>query len=185
MNLSSTAKWILGFGALALLGIVVAFSLPKRQGGGQCDCTPITQPQAALDSADLAFVGTVTNVTTNWISGGMKFSFTVDRAWKRRVDSMVIVNSGWEGDCGARFETGKRYLVFANKKFSLQTNRCNGTQSLASAGPMLDYLDQQPTVAMAVSPMLTTMYWTIGSLGIFSLLFLAVVIFRRKLFPPK
>ncbi|MEL7343020.1 MAG: hypothetical protein AAGM67_21230, partial [Bacteroidota bacterium] len=161
------------------LGLTVAFSLPKKQGDGICDCTPLTA-QEAVDQADLIFKGTCTRVTTNWIAGGMKYSFSIEESWKRRSDVHMIVNSGWESDCGFEFEEGQTYLVFANKKFSLQTTRCSGTSLYREDLEAFSLLQDIAPAEIAPSPMVGMMIWTIAILGGFSILFVAFVVLRNR-----
>lgn len=181
MNWILSNKWMLWLGLGIMLALVIAFSLPKKQGGGSCGCSPLSENQAIVE-ADLIFKGTCTYATTNWIAGGMKYSFAVEEAWKRRSDSHMIVNSGWEPDCGYRFEPGKTYLVFANKKFSLQTNRCAGTRVFEAEDSIYLSLKTMEEAPIIASPMVARMIWTIGILGVLSIVFVAFVVLRKKKF---
>ncbi|MDP5171695.1 MAG: hypothetical protein NWR72_15720 [Bacteroidia bacterium] len=179
MNLLSRYKWVLGLVGLAAIGLAIAFSLPKKKGGGDCGCTPLTAAEA-VEQADLIIKGTLTYSTTNWMSGGMKYSFQVDEAWKRRCDALVVVNSGWEQDCGVSFKEGETYLIFINKKFSFQTNRCSGTALISEATATLGLLAEMEQAPIVSSPVVVKMYWTIGILGLASILFIAFVVLRKQ-----
>lgn len=179
MNWLSSNKWILWIAAGTALGLTVAFSLPKKQGDGVCDCEPLSSQQA-VEQADLIFKGVCTRVTTNWIAGGMKYSFAVAEAWKRRSDAHMIVNSGWESDCGFEFVEGQTYLVFANKKFSLQTTRCSGTSLYDQDLETFALVKELPPAEIAASPMVGMMIWTIAILGGFSILFVAFVVLKNR-----
>ncbi len=178
MKWSAGTQLILGILLLGGAGILVALNLPKRIPGGECNCVPLSQEEA-VRQADLIFRGTLTYATTNWISGGMKYSFRVDQAWKRRSDVFTIVNSGWEQDCGVAFQVGEEYWVFVNKKFSLQTNRCNGTVQVSQNPSLGAALAQLPESEIEASPQVRQMFWVIGLLGLFSVLFVAAVVLRK------
>ncbi len=181
MEWLSANKWVFGLLFLAGLGLTVAFSLPKKKGGGACDCVPKTAAQA-IEEADLIYIGRLTYTTTNWIAGGMKYSFQIEKAWKRRCDSLMIVNSGWEQDCGISFRDNQEYVVFAKKKFSYQTNRCSGTIRIEDAAEVLALLENEDPAPIVASPIVTIMYWTIGMLGFLSLAFVFLVVMRKRMF---
>lgn len=179
MNWLSSNRWILWILAGTAVGLTIAFSLPKKEGDGVCDCQPLSTEEAVAQ-ADLIFKGTCTRVTTNWIAGGMKYSFAVEKAWKRRSDAHMIVNSGWESDCGFEFEEGQTYLVFANKKFSLQTTRCSGTTLYEDGSAYQSLLEEESEGEIAASPMVSMMIWTIAILGILSVVFVAFVVLKNR-----
>lgn len=152
--------------------------------GQTCSCESPATPQAAIDGADIVFSGRVIQVTTNWMSGGMKFTFEVEECWKNRVDRYFFVNSGWESkDCGYLFEEGKEYLVFVHKKFTAKTDRCSGNQLLDAATEALAELG--PGQPPSQSPNLPGMYLTLVIMGIASLLFVAFIVLRKRIFAPK
>lgn len=178
MKWNAGTQLLLGILLLGGAGVLVALNLPKRIPGGECNCSNLSQEEA-IAKADLIFRGTLTYATTNWISGGMKYSFRVDQAWKKRSDVYTIVNSGWEQDCGAAFQVGEEYWVFANKKFSLQTNRCNGTMLVSGNPGLAEALAQIPASEIEASPQVRQMFWIIGLLGLFSVLFVAAIVLRK------
>lgn len=143
-----------------------------------CECITLS-PQAQIDSADVVFDGTVIYVNTNWMSGGMKYTFQVHQTWKRRTDTVMVINSGFATtDCGYNFEEGKRYLVFARKKFSFKTDLCAGNTLIAEADTYLNKLgkSQQP----AQSSLIPIMYWTLSGLTVFALAFMAFIVLRKR-----
>jgi hypothetical protein len=74
------------------------------------------------------------DVKTNWMSGGWKATFRVAETWKNRADRYLIIDSGWEKDCGFLFEPGGEYLVYANRKYnSYKTGKCAGTKRVSDA----------------------------------------------------
>lgn len=151
--------------------------LPLLLAAQPCACEP-APPAEAREAADIVFEGTCAYVNTNWISGGMKYAFTVERSWKRRIDRYYIVNTGFEKDCGVSFEQGKRYVVYVRKKFTPRTSRCMGTKKAEAAGPDLALLGEG--IAPQPSALLLPMYWILGLLGLFSLAFLAFVVLRKR-----
>ncbi|MFI5097720.1 MAG: carboxypeptidase-like regulatory domain-containing protein [Candidatus Acidiferrales bacterium] len=75
--------------------------------------------------------------------------FQVVRAYRGLASEKVAVLTGIGlGDCGFDFETGKQYLVYADRidADKLFTSICTGTSSLEQAGPALRFLrGEQPT----------------------------------------
>ncbi|TAE47313.1 MAG: hypothetical protein EAZ89_18265 [Bacteroidetes bacterium] len=147
-----------------------------------CSCEALS-PEEAIAKADYAFTGECTYVNTNWISGGWKYSFRVDSTWKRGADQFLVVNSPWENNCGYMFEKGKKYLVYVSRKFSSRTNRCMGNKELDMAGADLVVLG--PGDHTRTSSAVQMMYWTIGLLGFFSVLLVAAVVLRQRIWKPK
>jgi hypothetical protein len=76
-------------------------------------------------------------------------SIHVLRAYRGQVSGNVTVLTGMGlGDCGFDFESGKKYLVYADRvdAGSLFTSICTGTSPLEQAGPALRFLrGQKPT----------------------------------------
>lgn len=146
-----------------------------------CECMDLG-PQAQIDSADVVFDGTVIYVNTNWMSGGMKYTFQVHQTWKRRTDTLMVINSGFAStDCGYDFEEGKRYLVFARKKFSFKTDFCAGNTLIEEADIYLSKLgpSQQPSQSSLIS----IMYWTMGALAVLVFAFMAFIVLRKRKTP--
>lgn len=143
-----------------------------------CNCEEPANMQAALDQAQYAFVGTMIRTNTNWISGGWKFSFKVEKSWKKPVETLLIINTPWKQDCGYEFEEGKRYLVFVERKFSPKTYACKGNRELEE-GEEAILADLGKGYEPQTNKLQNTMFWTIGILGALSIIFMAIVIFGR------
>lgn len=70
-------------------------------------------------------------------------SIRVSRAYRGQVSGTVTILTGMGlGDCGFDFETGKEYLIYANRidATNLSTNICSGTAPVEHAGPALRFL---------------------------------------------
>jgi hypothetical protein len=76
--------------------------------------------------------------------------FQVVRAYRGLASEKTIVVTGMGfGDCGFDFETGKQYLVYADRidADNLFTSICTSTSPLEQAGPALRFLrGEQPTL---------------------------------------
>jgi hypothetical protein len=76
-------------------------------------------------------------------------SVRVLRAYRGQASGTVIILTGMGlGDCGFDFETGKRYLVYADRidAVNLFTSICSGTSPIEHAGPALRFLrGEKPT----------------------------------------
>lgn len=151
-----------------------------------CGCQVPGSLNEALKEADYGFTGKVIAVETNWISGGWKFTFQVDSSWKRAMEPVVIVNTGWEKaswkekGCGYLFQQGQSYVVFVKRKFTPKTSVCSGNRLLNEVERELPMLGK--SLPTRHSPQTGNMIWTMIGLGMFSFMFLAFVLFGRKLF---
>ena len=161
---------------LAVLAFLV-LSLPAFA----CPCEEGKGPEDFVEGANQIFVGTVIGVNTNWISGGMKYTFVVEKTWKRGADSLLVVNTGWDYECGSQFEDGKKYLVYGLKKFSLKTSECMGSKAIEDAEADLQLLGEGN--APRKSTMVPIAGWGMGMMVLLAFLFLAFVIFKNKLRP--
>jgi hypothetical protein len=142
-----------------------------------CECVPLS-PEAARDSADIIVEGTCIQVNSNWISGGMKYSFEVDRCWKKATDRFFIVNTPFAKDCGVAFEEGQRYLLYVRRIFTPKTNRCMGTKPREDAEADLLVLGE--AMSPRRSNLIQPMYWAVGGLGLLSLLVLAFIVLHKR-----
>ncbi|MDX1908532.1 MAG: hypothetical protein SF053_15960 [Bacteroidia bacterium] len=147
-----------------------------------CDC-PAPTPEQALAGADIVFEGICRYAQTNWVSGGMKYSFEVKQTWKRGLDRYAVVNTPFENQCGVVFEEGQTYLVYVRKKFSPRTDRCLGARAILMAGEDLTFLG--PGMAPRPSPLIGTMMWAITIPVILAMVFLVLVVLRKRILPPK
>ncbi|MEM6263020.1 MAG: hypothetical protein AAGI38_10970 [Bacteroidota bacterium] len=145
-----------------------------------CDC-PNPGLDSAFSRADLVFRGKVIGAETNWVSGGQKYSFEVLESWKNPTDKFLVANSPFEKNCGAVFDQGGTYLIFLKKKYNTKyTDACMGNLSEADASQELKLLGAG--MPPASSEITKTMMWTVGILGVASLLFLVFVVLRKKIF---
>ena len=70
-------------------------------------------------------------------------SIRVLRAYRGQASGDMTVLTGMApGDCGFDFETGKQYVVYADRidAKNLFTSICSGTSQLEHAGPTLRFL---------------------------------------------
>ncbi|MFN0204527.1 MAG: hypothetical protein ACKVTZ_23615 [Bacteroidia bacterium] len=146
----------------------------------KCDCTPSTSAQTLLDSATYAFQGKAIDLTTNWMSGGWKITFRVEKSWKKQTDKTLVINAPWEKDCGINFAVGKEYLVFTRKKFTAKTDICAGTRALDSLA-----LSQIAALGEGMKPYQSPpnanrMILITSLFGILSLAFMGYVVLRNK-----
>ena len=164
---------------LMVLGMagMPAFLSGQNSTVDSCTCVPLSL-EAAQDSAELIFFGEVIGTETNWMSGGMKYTFRVNGSWKQPTTEIFFLKSGWEDKCGAFFKEGERYLVFANKNFTAwRTTRCLPNQAWTGDPALLEQFRQ------SFSPTSETidtegLIWTIGLLGLGSILFFLLLLAR-------
>lgn len=157
---------------------VILLSLSFISKGEAIECDAAISLQEQIDQADIIFSGTCIFVNSNWISGGQKYVFQVDQTWKRRIDSLYIVNSKWIQDGGYVFKKDEQYLVYVDKGFTPKTNICMGNKRLAEAEADLQLLGEGK--APAKSSNISLMIWTVSLLGLFSFLFLGFILFGNR-----
>jgi hypothetical protein len=136
--------------ALAGVGDVIACSCELPTG------TPRAQVASAKRSATALFAGTVTGIDRDTDSMTVTVRFSVERVWKGRLTSSVVVTTGLGGgDCGYRFEQGTRYVVYCNGAAltELSTSICTRTRLERDAVDDLRYLGRSKRpVAPAATP---------------------------------
>lgn len=140
-----------------------------------CNCEE-KELKEAVAQADIAFSGTCVFVNTNWVAGGMKYTFAVDQTWRGGTDSLFIVHTEIESNCGYVFEKGETYLVLVRKKFSPKTDQCMGNRLLSS----VDLSQLGPGNSPRTSSLMIPMFWTIGSLGLGVMLLVGFVLLRSR-----
>lgn len=145
---------------LVFLGITIVFSMASRDAMA-CSCMAAGTPCEAYGKAAAVFVGTVTAVRDSQrqqatdvnerrkqedSDGGdwtpMAYKFSVEQAYLGVAGSEVEIFTGrGGGDCGFRFETGQRYLVYAYRyKDKLSTGICTRTQLFSRATEDIAFL---------------------------------------------
>jgi hypothetical protein len=83
----------------------------------------------------------------------MQISFEITRSYRGPQRKTIQLRTGLgEGDCGFRFEIGKKYLVYAftGESGELSTNICSGTALLEESQSNLSYLRGEPIVSEEV-----------------------------------
>lgn len=158
---------------LLLFFVVVSTSL-VAQG---CLCTRLDSLQA-FDSATLVFDGKVVKSETNWLSGGLKHTFMVERSWKQATDRLLIVNTPWQTYCGFPFEAGLRYRVFVRRKFTMKTDACNPNKQLGEIALNSDFMgtSYMPQATSNTSALIGAFI----ALGVLSLAFILFILFGKK-----
>lgn len=141
-----------------------------------CDCK-MPDFQAAYDSASHIFIGKVTEMTTNWMSGGMKATFVVSKNWKSPTEQLMVVNTPFERNCGYTFEVGKEYLVFANKKFTYKTNACTRNILLENAEKDIELLGKSGKIGTGKAKYYI---WGMGISTVLGILVLLYVVLRKR-----
>src|SRR5689334_20873381 len=98
-----------------------------------------------LGSGNLAMPSTAASMTT--MGGHRLVTVRVLRVYRGHVSGTVTVITGLAGsDCGFDFETGKQFLIYADRQRSgnLFTSICHGTSGMERAGPALRLLRGEP-----------------------------------------
>lgn len=164
---------------LVFLGIAIVFALADSAamacmcggGGGGTACE-------GYGKAAAVFVGTVTGVRESeqykgkdvaemrklrdsgeldW--GPMAYKFSVEQAYLGVAGSEVEIFTGrGSSDCGVTFQTGQRYVVYADRyKDKLTTNTCMRTKPFNEASEDIAYLG-----TLSSAPQGVTIYGTVG-----------------------
>ena len=125
-------KIIIAAFALAFFGVLNASNVFA--------CTCLLSPEAeSLDSvvkkayknSSAVFAGEVIEIVQKPDVFFVEVKFAVEQKWNDGIEKTVTVTTGkGGGDCGYRFEVGKKYLVYASNSYSknsLRTNICTKT----------------------------------------------------------
>ena len=160
------------FRSLAIIGCLLGSLGLAAQ---DCSCP---EKLRSPEQANLVFKGKVIHVNTNWISGGWKFTFQVEKSWKRQTGKVLIINTAWEKDCGYIFEEGADYLVHVYKGFTMKTSACMGNtrwkEEDVLPASMGEELTPQPSSNLPLMMGLMTL------LGVLSIAFLTLILVRAK-----
>src|SRR5215470_7448236 len=118
-----------------------------------CDCGYAGAPCKAFEKTPTVFVGRVVKISTidlKTASGDdykdRLVSFEVERNYRGLTTKTAEVLSGWNSDCGYRFQEGVRYLVYAyphSPTAKLTTSICTRTRPLLEASEDLEYLEKK------------------------------------------
>lgn len=151
--------------------MIAAISLPAA-----CTCTDTTFAARKAQATHI-FEGKVVRVESNWMSGGMKYTFAVARTWGTDSDHILVINTPFDRDCGYHFEEGRTYLVYATRKFTLKTFFCSGNALIGQAGADLARLGPGNTThASLLAP---KVMWLVGLMGALATLFVGLVVTRK------
>ena len=89
-------------------------------GAAACDCGYAGAPCKAFEKTPTVFIGRVIGISAidlKTVSGDdykdRLVSFEVERSYRGLTTKTAEVLSGWNSDCGYRFQEGVRYLVYA------------------------------------------------------------------------
>jgi hypothetical protein len=130
---------------LGSLAAAAAFAVALLAGAGTgrayaCDCAP-ADPEALAASADLVFIGTVTDVAVaqslpdaELAFEPMTVTFAVEQLMKGEIggDLVVVTTAGNSAACGVAFNVGERWQVNAtlDRAEGYFTHLCSGDQLL-------------------------------------------------------
>lgn len=106
-----------------------------------CSCYPPPPPCEAFWEADAVFIGKVAKISPrrNYL---LAVEFDVQEWFRGGVGKHAVVGTSASGGaCGAEFQTGAIYVVYANGSAPdrLSTHLCSRTSQLGSAAADLDY----------------------------------------------
>lgn len=119
------------------LAIAATISLLPVSRALACSCVGISERQA-FEGADVVFEGVATSAKEPLIiqSSGdpVEFTFSVEQTLKGDLPSQVIVTTALMSvSCGAEFQVGERWRVFANGSTdNLGSNLCAGNRLLGA-----------------------------------------------------
>lgn len=150
-----------------------------------CNCDSTMTFADHVAAADVIILGTVINIASNPIKGGRNVYVQVDSSWKRGIEISAVVHSEMTNQCGVDFVKGEKYLIFATKRHqTIYTSVCEPNQLYAEGGELSmkvlgkGFTPGRPELEFQMNLLL------IG-LGLGGLLFMAVIVLRKKIFPGK
>jgi hypothetical protein len=135
---------------LVLATLATVIVVPRADA---CSCAMSGPPCQAAWSTDVVFAGVVRSIESvdHPDLGGpyqaRRVRFDVDRGFRGIASAVADVGTGTGGgDCGYRFEVGKRYLVYAwrSPDGRLTTGICSRTRPIEAAQDDLKYLASIP-----------------------------------------
>jgi len=105
-----------------------------------CSCVPQgsesieTQVKQAYTNSAAVFVGEVVEVVKKPDGYSVEVKFRNVKSWKSELQDKITISTGQgSGDCGYKFEVGKKYLAYADgDKNNLRTNICTRTSAFES-----------------------------------------------------
>ncbi len=175
-------------GKLAGLVMLLVMALGYGRVHGQasnCGCDSTMTWDAAFDKSNVVFLGTCMDISPNTLKGGLNVLFQVDSSWKRVIEHVATVHTNSPNQCGYAFHRGERYIVVANKRHqTIETSECEPNQLYSDNGELI-LRRLGPGFAPGRPGFENKMNLILVGLGLAGLLFLAVVVLRRKIWKPK
>lgn len=132
----------------ALAALACAAVLAAARPAEACSCSPPPPPCEAYARAGVVFTGKVTNVATS-PTYDLVATFEIEEKLKGPLMSKTVVVRGG-GMCGATFEAGKKYFVYASASTGTwYAGLCGRTRSLARAKEDLAHARNLPDRKLA------------------------------------
>lgn len=147
-----------------------------------CGCDPARSWEDDFEKANVVVLATCMGVRSNPIKGGMNVVFQIDSSWKRKIEPVATIHTEGSNQCGYLFETGKRYLIFANKRHqTVETSICEHNQlweevdaaTRQQLGP--GFGAGRPEMSGMMNKLLLIM-------GVASVLFVGLIVLRKRIF---
>jgi hypothetical protein len=121
--------------AMFISGLFVSFAGLTDQRAMACDCAWPGSPREELQRKDAVFSGEVTSINRE------RIEFKVEKLWKGHRARKASIRYE-QSDCTYLFVVGKKYLVYANGKEILETDKCTRTKELDKASDDLKELGE-------------------------------------------
>lgn len=124
-----------------------------------CECSNISFTTDS-ENADLIFQGVAIDKTDSVQFGKVYYTFRLNEVWKGKHYINIIIKTNEGGPaCGASFEIGKEYVVFAT---NLETTACRRNSDVKNCPDIarLNYkyrLSYKQKIALENSPILSTL----------------------------
>jgi hypothetical protein len=144
--LTTLALWFPATALLTLVGVLAGPASPACA----CSCEARSQDEH-LRAAEAVFVGDAVSVDNIGGAGGsldeIRVKFRVTSVVKGRVWDVVYVHTPRDGaSCGAGFQAGHRYRVYASGDVeTFRSSLCSGNETLGGGGPIEQ---RSPTVVL-------------------------------------
>jgi hypothetical protein len=142
--------------ALVALSLLAVGGLLASPGTALADCMPPPPVEVAVETAEIVFVGTVTETA----QGNRWANVQVEEIWRGpELEATVVVKGGPEGNMATsvdrHFEAGVKYLFFSYidaEQGGLADNSCTNTQPWAEEMTKLRPADARTPVETTSTP---------------------------------